>query len=607
MELAIPLIALGGLYFASKNDRNTNSNENEEGFVTNAAMSASTQHNETLPNTDLPDSNYGVEENTIQNTELDRTSKLSTVNKYDSQYAYTDKYFNSNNYPESATMNSFTNLNGEKVNADYFQHSNMTPFFGAKNRSQILDFDATESALDSRSGSGTQYITKEEASPLFSPEDNLQYAHGAPNSNDFYQSRVNTSMRMANVKPFESESVAPGLGLGMTTGGSGGYNSGMLDRQAWMPKTVDQMRTDNNQRASGVGLLGHEGPAMNAIQNIPTSDNIGRVEKNRVERTWDMGYGERNFTTTGIEKKPTARAMPIDRNVHRPETSMSYVGGAGSQLPETYTTGEYMESKHMDLGKVPLGIASMTGRQTATDHDFEMKSKTSYNNNRTTNSQDTYFGAFSSAIGSVVAPLLDELRPSRKENTIGNLRPYQNAHTSISNSYIFNPADRAPPTIRESTEKNKYIPGVNNNGQKPGAYISTEHYAPTQKRDTSNVSYVGNSSAAAGTKELRPYDAEYRQRNNDKKSSTIKGHMVQGNMNLQNNHINMRVRPGEQKNTRPLTHTNASKQFVDADQIGRQHSKQIYNANIQLDRNTPDMLNAFRNNPYTHPIPGKAS
>jgi len=32
----------------------------------------------------------------------------------------------------------------------------------------------------------------------------------------------------------------------------------------------------------------------------------------------------------------------------------------------------------------------------------------------------------------VVAPLLDELRPSRKENAIGTMRPYQNAHTGIS-------------------------------------------------------------------------------------------------------------------------------------------------------------------------------
>lgn len=599
MELAIPLIALGGLYFASKNERSSDSNTEEEGFVSNSAVSGPTQYNETLPNVDIPDRNYSIQENNTVSAELDKTSELSNANKYNPQYAYTDKYFNSNNYPESASMNSFTNLNGEKVNADYFQHSNMTPFFGAKNRSQILDFDATESALDTRAGSGTQHITKEETSPLFSPEDNLQYAHGAPNSNDFYQSRVNPSMRMANVKPFESERVAPGLGLGMTTEGSGGYNSGMLDRQTWMPKTVDQMRTDNNQRASGVGLFGHEGPAINAIQNIPTSDKIGRVEKNRVERTWDMGYGERNFTTTGIEKKPAARAIA---NVQRHEASLSYTGAAGSQHPETYTTGEYMESNHMDLGELPLGVASMTGRQIATEHDFEMKSKTSYNNNRTSNTQDTYFGAFGSAIGSVIAPLLDELRPSRKENTIGNLRPYQNAHTSISNSYLFNPADRAPPTIREATEKNKYIPGVNNN-QKAGAYLSTDHHAHSQKRDTTSVSYMGNSSAASGTKELRPYDAEYRQRNNEKKSSTIKGHMVQGNMNLQSNHINMRVRPGEHKNNRPLSHTNASKQFVDADQIGRQHSKQIYNTNIQMDRNTPDMLDAFRNNPYTHPIP----
>ena len=49
-----------------------------------------------------------------------------------------------------------------------------------------------------------------------------------------------------------------------------------------------------------------------------------------------------------------------------------------------------------------------------------------------------------------------------------------------------------------------------------------------------NRAYTGNPSAGEGTRQLRPYDAEYRQRNNDLKSSTIEGYMVQGNMSVFN-------------------------------------------------------------------------
>jgi hypothetical protein len=177
------------------------------------------------------------------------------------------------------------------------------------------------------------------------------------------------------------------------------------------------------------------------------------MEKNRVERTWDVGP-ERYFTTTGVEKGQTMHAIPIDRHTHRPETSVSYTGGAGTHLPETYQTGEYVESKHMDLGTVPLGIATLTGKHGGLEEDYESKSKKAYPNNR--GIEETYFGAFSGAIGAVIAPLLDELRPSRRQNVIGSLRPYQNAHTNISSSYLFNPADKPDPNNRVTTEINKF-------------------------------------------------------------------------------------------------------------------------------------------------------
>lgn len=576
MELVIPIIALGGLYLASKNKKNNNNNN--EGF-------------ESLPNTDIPNKNYPSESLDVS-TELDQTSRLSTINKYDTPSVYTDKFFNNTqNSPDD--LKSYKSMTGENVASDYFSHNNMTPFFGAKNRSKILDSDTTEGVLDNYVGSGTQFITKSEQSPLFSPGEAYHYPHGAPNKNDFFQSRVNPSLRMANTKPFDSVQVGPGLGLGASNEGQGGYNSGMNMRDQWMPKGVDDLRTTNNPRSGGIAMLGHEGPGNSSIKKM---GDIGKMEKNRVDRTWEVGP-ERYFTTTGVEKGQTLHSIPIDRHTNRPDTSVSYTGGASSHLPEMYQTGEYKESTRMELGSIPLGVATMTGKQNGLEEDYERKSLRTFPNNR--DHEETYFGAFSGAVGAVIAPLLDELRPSRKENVIGSLRPYQNAYSGISSSYLFNPSDRPDPTNRETTgNTNKYMPGVNSN-QRGGAYETTDHRAASQQRDSTSTYYVGSSSAADGTRALRPYDAEYRQRNNEIKSLAIKGHMVQGNMNLLNSDINMRSREGERANTRPIVQSSGPKKVMGADDVGAQHSRQQYQSSIQLDRTSPDILDAFKKNPFT--------
>ena len=592
MEVLIPGVALYGLYKMTQSQHKQN--ERKQGN-----MNLYESFGNALPNTNIPDQNYPSESLGIS-TDTEQTSRLSTVNKYDTPSAYTDKYFPEKMTPSSSATAPYYSMTGDKVSADYFEHNNMTPFFGAKRRTEILDANSKEGMMDSYSGAGSQYIRKQETSPLFSPGDNYHHAYGAPNQNDFYQSRVNPSMRMANVKPFQEEQVGPGLGLGYTTEGSGGFNSGMALRDTWQPKTVDELRVANKQKASGIGMLGHEGPANSAIKNISTSDAIGKMEKHRVERTFDMGP-ERYFTTTGVEKKPAMKAVPIDRFTNRPETTASYTGVAGAHNDQTYNIGEYMESKHMDLGPVPLGIAN-AGQKEATDGDYGIQSKKAYPNNRSENDQDTYFGAFSGAIGAVVAPLLDELRPSRKQNAIGTLRPYQNPQSKVASSYIFNPADRPAPTIRETTEQNQFVSGVNSN-QHGGAYHVTQHQPIHNQRDsTTDFFYAGNAAASDRTKSIRPYDAEYRQRNNDIKSSTIKGHMVPGNMSLMNNDINMRNKQGEIRNDRALAKTTGPTQLYSTEMMGENRDKSSLYSNIQMDRNTPDILDAFRKNPYTHPL-----
>lgn len=502
-----------------------------------------------LPNVDIPNRNYPEEYPVVAETDV--TSELSTNNAFDNGGGvYTDKFFNANQIPTSlvgqpnamktASPNTeYYSLTGNKVDGSYFQHNNMVPFFGSRLRNQHVSSNINEGILDNYSGAGSQIITKKEQSPLFAPHDSLQWAFGAPNQSDFIQSRVNPSMRMANVKPFEEKLVGPGLGLGYTTEGSGGFNSGVMARDQWLDKTVDQLRVDSKPRASGFSMLGHEGPADSFVKYNATVEQMGIMEKHLPDQSFELG-ADRLFTTTGIRKGETLHSIPVERHVNRPDTTTDYAGPAGSQHNSVYVTGEYMPSHMQQLGSLPLAPANAGGRYYANDGDYGIKSKMAYPNNRSVNTQDGYFGAVRGGINAAIAPLLDILRPSRKENTIGTLRPYQNPGSTVANSYIFNPADRAPTTIRETTENSKFHLNVNAN-QNGGAYQVTEKQASnTYRQETSDFYYAGVASAGDGTKQMTSYEANYNQRNNDIKSSTIQGHMVQGNMALMNGDINMR-------------------------------------------------------------------
>ena len=619
MELAIPLIALGGLYIVSKQNRDE---EGEEGFV----------GYQDLPNTNIPNKNYPTEY-PIETPEYSRTEQLTNNNKYQGD-AYTDKYFtqlskqsqlegdgnlvdNLNNSLDNGQTSSvevieqenlqkrsleFTSLTGEKVNNDHFRHNNMVPFFGGKNTAKTNSADGNESILDNYLGKGSQQIEKKEQAPLFAPNDNYQWAYGAPNQTDFMQSRINPSNKISNVIPFEQEKVAPGIGLGYGTEGSSGYNSGMMNRDSWMPKTVDELRVKTNSKASGVGLFGHEGPA---VSNIKERGYMGKLEKHRPETSFELGH-DRVLTTTGIEKGQTLRPIQEDRYTNRPETTTSYVGAAGADSEGLMVEGEYMPSKHIDLGSVPIAIASSVGKGGATDGDYGIKSTINYNNNRSANHQSDYFGAVGGAIGSVVAPLLDALRPSRKENTIGTLRPYQNASTRVTQSYVFNPADRPAPTIRETTENGKFHLNAGHSAMDKGGYTVASVQPVTNNRmNQSDYFYSGNASAAQGTLEPRPYDAEYRQRNNDIKSSTIKGRLVPGTKPTTNNEVNYKTKDmtkqlTSNRNTGPVI----SKQPPSMDTMGRLQGKQFRYAEMETNRSDNDHLTQLKRNPYALSITG---
>ena len=419
MEILIPVIGLAGIFAITKT-RAKNNNAKEE------APEAFTQEDAEPIHTPLVQPDF-------------------SVNDYSGGSVYTDKFFNptKNQALIPTTDAVYTSLTGEKVNSDYFKHSNMVPF-GKKNTGTAPK--TNEYMLDNMQGAGSQSFRKVEQAPMFAPSSSNNYGYGAPNNNDFYQGRVEPSMRMANVTPFDKITRdTPGLGIKPGEQSKDGYNNALAARDLYMDKSVNDLRVLSHQKSSEHGLLGHEGPG---IARVTYRGEHAEVDKNRPDTYYEMGR-DRLFTTMGAEVAPPTRGIIVEKNMNRPDTIREHMGVASSGYSRPGEAGEYMPSTRQELGAIPIGIASAQGGGPALEGDYEMRSSNAHMNNRTANGSDDYFGQIGGAFGAMIAPILDVIRPSKKENAIGNIRPYENAYPAVHSTYLYNPADRPAATMRE--------------------------------------------------------------------------------------------------------------------------------------------------------------
>ena len=95
-------------------------------------------------------------------------------------------------------------------------------------------------------------------------------------------------------------------------------------------------------------------------------------------------------------------------------------------------------------------------------------------------------------IRAMVAPIFDALRPSRKENVIGNIRPNGNVGTAVSNLPVYNPADRTRTTIRQMTEGDLDCNHLNVENQSANAYLVSKQQSVNVQRDSTSCPYSGS-------------------------------------------------------------------------------------------------------------------
>ena len=612
MEIALPLLALGGFYVISNQNNPessgssvSSSQKNKVKFSENveenfAGMNKYNKYgeNDLLPNVNPTVQNYPA---------INQKEFRDSVGQYVNSNAATDKYFNQNKYENNQSgsgvnvgnqIQQVYSLTGQFIDKTNFKHNNMVPFNGGKFKGQVYDVNLAETILDNTVGAGSQVIKKIEQAPLFKPQENMQWAYGTPNMSDFYQSRVNPGMKSNNVKPFESVTVGPGLNQGYTTEGSAGFNSGMEARNAWLPKTVDELRVATNPKLE-YSLKDHEGPSYSNVKNVGT---IGKVEKYHPDTFFIQGQ-DRWLTTTGQEKGPMLQSIQEVHPTARNETTSSYTGVAGGEKNATYAESAYEGPKRPELACFDISHSTAANRGPSNEAiERFQQSHTSYTTNRGANRQpDTMRSGFGRAIGAAIAPLLDVIKPTRKEEVSANVRIYGSAVSNVPDGYT--PTNPVPITIKETT---LYAPNSYVGNQSSVGYVIQNNQPIANQRDTTTCSDIGNPGGNSSKWGRADYEQYYRQTNNELKEATVANRTNQGNTQIFNQqmHVNISKIDSDRNNNRmwaPGTLGNGNMPPT-KENYGHVVERQNYDEKKLQDRISPDILDAFRANPYTYSL-----
>jgi hypothetical protein len=110
----------------------------------------------------------------------------------------------------------------------------------------------------------------------------------------------------------------------------------------------------------------------------------------------------------------------------------------------------------MGLDTLPLMPASATGRQLGYEDDYGRDAINSHNEKKK-QVQNDYYGAIKGAVSHMVSPIIDTLRPSRKQYMIDSMTSYPRIHSAVPASYVYDPDDTPLTTNRESVENSLFL------------------------------------------------------------------------------------------------------------------------------------------------------
>jgi len=563
-QIAIPLVIVGALYLMSNDKDKEGFKEQNEGTGVNE-----------------PDMLLRDKTTDFRN---DNAKSKYTLNNEGTYSQYQDKYFVGGSTLADPLFNNveeakFISLTGDSILNKEVSHNNMKTFYGSKSYGNLPDSSFQNSQLDTYSGLGSLSIEKKEISSMFRPESNVQNVYGNQNQSDFFQSRVNESMRKANTTPWEQV---------RDNKGEVGFNWAMADRDKSMPKSVDELRVSNNPKSNY--SLNYQAPAYDPKVNTPNINHLGKFIKKGPD-TFHVNNTMEMMGTPGGGGMDRPRIAPnqMITNEQRDTTNVEYYGVRGTEDAGYATKGEAGFVHKQTLKSDTVLNFSNSTIHPASEQNYGKKGYKSFTNNRENDTD--YFGAIQGLfVANVVNPLVKTLKHTKKKDT-------ETPHLNVKGpgkSIVFNPHEHMPVTNREMHTEKLGMKHLSMERQNATGYLVANPYLPETQRPSTNSENYGQASGLEGP---RSYGAEYNQRNILK---PYENRIPNGNDKQFQSNRNFKVVDREQFNTYQnvaMKPTTPQVHFM-----GQQTKNVTHYENCNEDYNNAELLKAFKSNPYTQPL-----
>jgi hypothetical protein len=529
----------------------------------------------------------------------------------------------------------YSELTGGYMNQTEFKHNNMVPFF--KKRTQNTESFQNKNLLDFHTGRNEFFHPKKERKPMFAPTPDLGHVCGAPAVQDRELERYIASNKKSNELPFEKIRVGPGLNKGFSGAPTGGFHD-FNQRNYAIPKSTDQLRTADNPK------LQYKGRITSGKSNIDNRGTIGEVIKTTPDSFYINDGVERAFTTTGAYVKDTQRPTVLVKDTNRQCTSNNEYTGVAEAMTNKQATHRSMIKESTRQNYYTDGVRNATAADNWINNnmgDYGRKGLFLPAQEREVTGLRTHVSNVSSILKAFTAPLMDSLKTTKKENVIGNPNSVGYSKTAIYKGQVYDPNDVARTTIKETlihdertgnynrgdslkptvydpsdvarttiketlihdSRTGHYDRSVTQDGQ---GYLTNEQEAPnTNRQFTTDYEYVGG----AMTKEPSQmrYSHMYNANLNEVREGTLVGRSptnsnVSLTVGMDQINIETKKLEGDQLNTRELSKTKVYNSLPQYNPCQVTTNKDQLNNDVLYDRNNPNLLNAFRNNPYTQSL-----
>ena len=343
-------------------------------------------------------------------------------------------------------------LTGKKMTADNFSHNNMVPFFGS-NITQNTSNEKNFQNLERFNGNNQYYKNKVEVQNLFEPKQSMHFVNGTPSHDQELLNRYVPSNKKQNELPMKQVRVGPGLNQGYSSTPCGGLNQ-TNKREFTLPKNVDQLRVKTNPKLQYKGRV---------IAGLKESQRgiTAKPNKNKPE-TYYINSPDRYFSTVTQAKDKSREKFRVKRTNR--QCSREHKGAAGP-VNHNRPSKRGLYKKSTKNIYINSGVRNADSQGKWKGDDDENYGKNSIDLpmlERDTTQKEAPKLNLTSLVKSIVAPVQDLLKTSKKENFIGNTRPNGNFGAQMPKKMtVHDVNDIARTTIKETNIHNNRSGNMN--------------------------------------------------------------------------------------------------------------------------------------------------